>query len=990
MHTKIYNWALAARLLLTLACCMVVGHAWAQSPTTASLATAGHAVAQSSASASPASTSPALAVGWPEVRTEMRPGARWWWMGSAVDTANLTRRLVDYARAGLGTMEITPIYGVKGNEARELSFLSPAWMQALRHTQDVSSRLGMLVDMNTGTGWPFGGPEVSLDDAASRLLTEEYHLTKGQTLDQPVQTSEAKQQPVARLERLMAYRLDANGQTDRVLDLTAKVDSTGRLHWTAPRGHWRLIAAFCGKTLQKVKRAAPGGEGYVLDHLSHAAVSRYLSRFDRAFGWEADSTAAPHNFFNDSYEVYRADWTPGLFDAFFQRRGYRLEDHLPEFLSEGEQRTDLARRVVSDYRQTMAELLLENFTRQWTDWAHRHGSLTRNQAHGSPGNLIDLYATVDVPECEGYGLSDFGIRGLRRDTLTRKNDSDLSMLKYASSAAHISGRKLTSSETFTWLTEHFRTSLSQCKPDLDLMFVAGVNHVYFHGTTYSPDDVPWPGWKFYASIDMSPTNSIWRDAPAFFRYITRCQSFLQMGQPDNDLLVYLPVYDMWHEQDGRLLMFDIHHMAQRAPRFIQAVDRIAAAGYDMDYVSDAFLLTATCRDGHILTSGGASYRALVVPGVRIMPHDVLAHLLDLAREGATIVFLDRYPETVPGLAEADKRQKAFDRSLQGLRSLQGTQVVFGTDYAATLAQTAAQPEPMKAEHGLSYIRRASATGHHYFIAALQARDTQAWIPLAVPAWQAVFFDPMDGRVGRAPLRWRDGRAEVYLNLASGQSVILQTFDTDAPLTLAGGETTHPVASQTIADGKRTSLPDWPVYTAHPVLTAQGLTGPWHLTFLQSEPHVEAVPDSVPLGSWTDLGIEGAQTTMATARYATTIRLNASDLAADDWLLILGDVRESARVRLNGQPVATLWALPFSCHVGAYLHEGDNLLEVDVTNLPANRIADMDRQGQVWRIFKDANISTLSATRRSDYSQWAPMPSGLLGPVTLIPLAVTQP
>ena len=110
----------------------------------------------------------------------------------------------------------------------------------------------------------------------------------------------------------------------------------------------------------------------------------------------------------------------------------------------------------------------------------------------SPANLIDLYGAVDIPEIEGFGLTEFGIKGLRTDPgKTRKNYSDLSMLKYAPSAAHITGKKLTSSETFTWLTEHFRTSLSQFKPDLDLMFCAGVNRMLFHGTCYSPKDEPW-------------------------------------------------------------------------------------------------------------------------------------------------------------------------------------------------------------------------------------------------------------------------------------------------------------------------------------------------------------------------------------------------------------------------------------------------------------------------------------------------------------------
>ena len=536
----------------------------------------------------------------------------------------------------------------------------------------------------------------------------------------------------------------------RCLDLTAKVKD-GVLDWKAPKGEWRLIAAFCGKTLQKVKRAAPGGEGYVMDHFSARAVRNYLGRFERAFSGHAAgttrlaATAYPHHFFNDSYEVYKADWTAGLFDEFFARRGYKLEEHLPEFLAEGE-RTEAARRIISDYRETLAELLQENFTRQWTEWAHRHGSKTRNQAHGSPGNLIDLYATVDVPECEGFGLSDFGIRGLRKDSLTRPNDSDLSMLKYASSAAHIAGKPYTSSETFTWLTEHFRTSLSQCKPDIDLMFVSGVNHTYFHGTTYSPAEAPWPGWKFYATVDMSPTNSIWRDAPAFFQYITRCQSFLQAGKPDNDFLVYLPVYDLWQEQDGRLLMFDIHKMAKRAPRFIEAVHRINDAGYDMDYISDNFIRTAKVAGGKIVTSGGTAYKALVIPGARLMPADVLEKLMNLAKEGATVVFLDQYPEDVPGYARLKERRAEFNRILGDVRKMGSTpgtagRVIFGTDYAGTLAQTMAVPEAMKTGFGLSCIRRAHAEGAHYFISALTAEDTEAWIPLAVSARSAMLYNP---------------------------------------------------------------------------------------------------------------------------------------------------------------------------------------------------------------------------------------------------------
>ena len=107
---------------------------------------------------------------WPNTPVEARPGARWWWLGSAVDEKNLTYNLEEYARTGMGAVEITPIYGVQGNDANEIQFLSPRWMEMLKHTQAEGKRTGIEIDMNTGTGWPFGGPEVSIEDAATKAI----------------------------------------------------------------------------------------------------------------------------------------------------------------------------------------------------------------------------------------------------------------------------------------------------------------------------------------------------------------------------------------------------------------------------------------------------------------------------------------------------------------------------------------------------------------------------------------------------------------------------------------------------------------------------------------------------------------------------------------------------------------------------------------------------------------------------------------------------
>lgn len=901
---------------------------------------------------------------WPKASPEARPYARWWWLGSAVDAKNLTWNLEEYSKAGLGGLEITPIYGVKGNDNHELKYLSTPWMKMLAHTQNEAKRLGMQIDMNNGTGWPFGGPEVSYDDAATAVFFETYEGEGGKSLDIVVRCTEKKQEN-AKLSRLMAY----NG--NEVIDLTSKVGADGKTHLDLPKSkerQWKLVALFVGKTHQAVKRAAPGGEGLVIDHFSKSAVSHYLDKFDKAF--KNSETEFPHNMFNDSYEVYHADWTPSLLEEFQLRRGYRLEDHLLDFLrSSKEERTDKSARIIADYRETLSDLLLENFTAQWTSWAHRHGSLTRNQAHGSPANLIDTYAGVDIPECEGFGLSNFGIKGLRVDTLSKKNFSDLSMLKYASSAAHISGKNLTSSETFTWLTEHFRTSLSQCKPDMDLMFVSGINHMFFHGTTYSPQDDPWPGWKFYASIDMSPTNSIWRDAPYFFNYITRCQSFLQMGKPDNDFLVYLPIYDMWKELPGRMVQFDIHSMAKRAPRFIEAINKINQSGYDVDYLSDKFIMSLTFSNGHLVTSGGTAYKALVLPGVNVIPNNVLDHIIKLAKAGAKIVFLDKYPDDVPGFYQFDIRRQELQSLIASLPSgadfktslnkpFGKGSIITGSDYASTLALCGVNAEEMKSRFGLQEIRRQNSTGHHYFISSLQDKGVDSWVTLGVNAADAYLFDPMTGNIGKALIRQQGGKTQVYLQLASGESVILQTF----------------------RKAQKNKLPKW-LYREKSLYTRTP-TGWTTLTFKESTPKVEGKFRIDSPKSWTELGNDSANITMGTGVYS--FDYNIPSFEADDWVLNLGDVRESARVIINGKDAGCLWAVPYEMRIGKYLVEGKNHFDIEVTNLPANRISHLDRQGVEWRKFKEINIVDVNY-KRTKYDYWKPEPSGLCSKVTLTPI-----
>lgn len=745
--------------------------------------------------------------------------------------------------------------------------------------------------MATGAGWPFGGPWVPLNEAACKAVFVDTIVGVKKKLMDINFTLPEKERNFAKLKVIKAYP---------VAGATKKK---------------RVIALYESRTRQMVKRAAPGGEGYVIDHFDSTAVAHYLAHIDSAF--TASGTPFPHTFFNDSYEVYGANWTPTLLTEFENMHGYKLQDKFPEFL-------DGDAIVVSDYRETLGEMLLHNFTKQWTAWAHKHGAITRNQAHGSPANLIDCYAAVDIPEIEGFGLTDFGIKGLRKDPgKTRPNFSDLSMLKYAPSAAHITGKKYTSSETFTWLTEHFRTSLSQMKPDMDLMFCAGVNHMFFHGTAYSPKNDPWPGWKFYASIDMSPTNSIWRDAPELMKYITHCQTYLQWGQPDNDFLVYLPVRDMWRTNTKKwLMMFDIHSMAKKAPEFIKCILDIDKAGFDCDYICDQYLRSCTYKNGMIETAAGTRYKALVIPGNNIMPSDVIQHISQLKAQGAKIIKGDN----TEAMAKA------------------------------------ANPEMMRKLYGLKLIRRSNKYGHHYFIANLTDHDIKAQVPIATGENAALWYNPMNESYHAAVI---NERGELDINLKSGESRILLSAQKesapwlqDKKLRLAKTE------PQTIDKGESIDL------TANT----------WKLSFTEEAPKVEETFSLQGLKTWESLS-DKAQVTMGTGVYETTFKLS-KEQAKKQWSIDLGDVRESARVYINGRYIGCAWAVPYILHCKDALSKGKNTIRIEVTNLPANRIAALDREGVKWRKMKEINVVDINY-KKTTYDKWEPVPSGLNSTVKLV-------
>lgn len=922
---------------------------------------------------------------WPEINTQNKPGVRWWWLGSAVDKVNLTWNLEKLSQAGIGAVEITPIYGVKGNDANDIEFLSDKWMSMYNHVWAEADRLNMKVDMNTGTGWPFGGPQISTKDAAAKLIMKMIivkALPGGRNNKQKIiiKVDDKKQKDAALLQAILFQGIDGLRET-----ISIDILKDSLLQYGFPEDG-TLYVLYSGRTFQQVKRAAPGGEGLVMNHFSKDAVDKYLSRFEDAF--KRNSARWPDNFFNDSYEVYGADWSDNLINEFKKRRGYDITEYLPEMNGEGE---PLVRaRVICDYRETLSDMLLENFTNTWSSWAKSHGAKTRNQAHGSPGNLLDLYGLIDIPECETFGITGFDIPGLRLDSVHKKNDSKPSIMKFASSAAHVTGKNYTSSESMTWLTEHFRTSLSQIKPEMDQLFINGVNNVYYHGSPYTPKDAQWPGWLFYASILVNPNNTIFRDISGLNEYIARVQSFMQSGTPDNEVLLYFPIYDIWQTWNkGAYVSFDIHKITEKLPAFENIVNEIRDLGYDLDYISDKQILATNVEGKSLMTQGG-KYKMIMIPDCKYMPVETAQKLLKLTKEGATVVFLNRLPENVPGLNEYEKRQAQLKEAISEFKlfpvvsSYSGKpfgkgRIMYGNSIPDILEQVPCKLEEIKPKGGADFIRRKVDDGYVYFISMLKNKSVDGWIKLGVNAKSAAIFDPLTGKCGKAAISDKDGKTLIYLQMQAGQSLIIRTFD-NAVI----DNNPYPVYE----DGKIDFYQESQMSSSKTIKAnnpgIQYIKADWSFSFTDGDPKIAGnfQMKRHPF-LWTDLPASNSKVYAGTGRYSTQFKMPKAK--ADEWLLDLGTIYESARVTVNGQYAGMIWSLPSKLEIGKYLKMGKiNTITIDVTNLPANRISDYDKRGVYWRIFKEINLVDL-AYKNTTYDKWPVMPSGICGQPRLIPL-----
>jgi alpha-L-rhamnosidase len=871
---------------------------------------------------------------------------RWWWFGPTVTKPQLERELRLMKDGGIGGVEVQPVYPLVLDDAASgfttLSYLSDAFIDALRFTGVTARELGLRVDLTIGSGWPYGGPQVGVEQAAGKLRIERAQVPASLRVAVP---------NIGAGEQLIAAFLAAEPGTAPA-ELSGFQDGVVRVP-PGSQGAREVLFFIASRTGMMVKRPAAGAEGFVLNHYDRAALDLYLKSVgDRLLTAFGDNP--PHAVFSDSLEVYESDWTTDFLDQFRTRRGYDLKPHLPALVADNDPQSAGLRH---DWGQTLTELLNERFAAPMQEWAHRHRTLFRFQGYGTPPATLSTNAHADLPEGEGAQWK------------------TLSATRWASSASHVYGRPVTSSETWTWLhSPVFRATPLDLKAEADLHFLQGINQLIGHGWPYTAEGVEYPGWRFYAAAVFNEKNPWWIVMPDVSLYLQRVSFLMRHGTPDNDIALYLPTSDAWaHFSPGHVNT--IETLRERLGPDV--IPSILESGYGFDAIDDEALRASSKVEGNTLRVGSASYRAVILPGVERIPAETLRVLEQFARSGGVVIATRRLPDLAPGFAASEADRAQIRESAQRLFQGTGAAAHFvrsdGAELGAALAKllrpdiafSPAAPE-------LGFVHRHSDGADVYFVANTanvpqRVDATFRMTGMGVEAW-----DPIHGTVTRAtPRAAANGGTTIALDLEPYGSRVLVFSRGESPVL------------QKAAAARRAAAATEPI----------DLSTGWTVSF-----GANGSPTTFDrLRSWTD--DDATRYFSGQATYTRDITIPAEMIGRERrFVLDFGEgtpipaqplrsgmqawldapVREAAVVYVNDRRAGSVWCPPYSVDVTEALQRGANHLRIVVANLAVNYMA-----GHALPNYRLLNLRYGVRFDAQDMDKVQAVPAGLLGQIRLV-------
>ena len=844
--------------------------------------------------ADPASVSE-LRRGFERPPDDARMMVRWWWYGPSVTKPELEREMRFMKEGGIGGFEVQPTYALELDDAakgiKNLPYMSAEFLDALTFTGEKAKELGLRMDLTLGSGWPFGGPHIPIELASARLR---------------VARAAPEAMPVLQEgEKLIAVFL--GGKQAAV--------TNGKV--AVPAGASGQATFFIsGHTRQTVKRPAVGAEGWVLNHYDTAAIQQHFKVVGEPM-LKALAKTPPYAIFSDSLEVYGADWTGDFMAEFQKRRGYDLTPYLPALAGDIGPATGAIRH---DWGLTLSGLCEDNYLKPLTAWAKAHGTKFRSQSYGTPPVTLSSQRLADLPEGEGTQW--------RRFSSTR----------WASSANHLYGNPVSSSETWTWLhSPVFRATPLDMKAEADIHFLQGVNQLVAHGWPYTPPSVPEPGWRFYAAAVFNQHNPWWIVMPDITTYMQRISWILRQGTPAIDVAVYLPTHDAFA---GFALGRDSVNQAMDGLLGPNLVAAILDAGYNFDFIDDG-----------AIAAKGITHKILIVPNVERIPLGTLQKISEYAGKGGKVLFIRRLPSMAPGLRE--------EGDAPAIRELAAK---FKLTDEAKLGDALhlALPADFTLPADVGVVHRKLPFADIYFLANTSNRVVKATAAFRVEGMLAAWWDPFTGQAAKASMD---------LELAPYESRVLVFSRAVAPTVPAmSGPAIPPVD---VSGNWTVKFPDSP--QAVSMATLRSWTDDESRKFYSGtatyERTVEAPAPLLKKGQRVFLNFgEGTVVDRASERRA------ASGMRA--WLE--SPVREAAQVFVNGKAAGAVWKAPFEVEVTGLLKPGENAIRVVVANLALNVLA----KGPLPD-YKELTAKYGEKFQAQDMQSVRSLPAGMLGPVKLM-------
>jgi hypothetical protein len=888
---------------------------------------------------------------------DTRPMVRWWWFGPAVTKPQLEKQLDAMKNNGFGGFEVQPTYplALDGSVPGlvNLKFLSPEFLDCLNFVAAKAKALGLRMDLTMGSGWPYGGAPITLDDAAGRLRVQHITISSGAS-------------PVYHDGETLLAAFDNFGHQ-------IGIDAGVPIIPATQPAITSITYFISSHTGMKVKRPANGAEGYVLDHQTAKAVQDFISEIAEK---EVDACGdnVPYAIFCDSLESYGENWTEHFLDEFQKRRGYDLRPLLPALV------TDIGPKTLDirhDWGKTLTELFNDYFVKQMRAFAEKHGTRFRIQAYGQPACAEYSYLSCNLPEGEGYQWHDY--RACR----------------YATSACHLLGVPVCSSETFTWIhTDPFRATPLDIKAEADLHFLQGVNQIICHGWPYTAANIPFPGWSFYAAgvfDDENPWNIVMPDVT---RYLQRVSFMLRQGAPANDVALYLSNSDAWARfspGDGTRLNNSVTDDVGELLGH-EIVGDILDAGYNLDFFDDGLLDARGSVDrtgtlifgasrgdpygGDFFRPTGTRYHVVVLAGVERMPLSTLKKLADFANRGGILIATRRLPSIVPGYKATDADQQQMHDIIQKLFNDPDAPGIFLTD-ESKIGEAIARDKRIRPDvqftppsPELGFVRRNTEGGAIYFVANTGNTPKDITANFRYESIAAEQLDPVTGKISPIDIiDHPEGYTTVKLNLAPYASTILLLSNRMAP---------------TAAPATQPSQPH-----------TQDISTGWTIDF---GPDGVASPMKT-LHSWSE--DDATKNFSGVATYANDILVSPDLLSANRIFIDFGDgtptsapmrraqgfatyfdapVRDCAVIYVNGKRAGSVWCAPYRLDITGFLKPGDNRLRISVGNTAVNYLSSHGWPNYDYSALLAKYGNRFSPAHASDYK---PLPSGLLGPIKLV-------